>query len=280
MVLCVSSLIGLTVLIGCASAESTDELLLALLKRDGSAPVIHRGGLPVGLDLDLPETGRLVGSAEWSDSSEIILSFEASPAEAGRAMTESLVSQGWKLAPAVERRGFVDSGETYNALLCGEDREYYSLSVEPENSGSSLATLRYGKEGSYSPCVAGEPYGLLSPPNDVFPELAAPRGANWRGGGGGGVPQLREPGDSSYQATVVESALSVTELLEHYGDQMKPAGWKLTDQLVGEEASVQFWARSGENGEEFLGSLVVVELSGSSAEVILRVMLRRARTSA
>lgn len=278
MATCVAALVGLIVLMGDSSEANTDELLLDLLRTDGSAPVINRGGLPDGLEMDLPEAGRLIGSAEWPDYSRIVVSFEASPKEASTALVESLVSQGWELPPA-KLYGFLPR-EIHGASLCREDREALSFSVEPAGSGASLAGMRYQKRLKKSPCLISSHLGFHNQDADIFPTLVAPKGARWWGGGGGGVGGWREPGDSYYEATVLESALSVPELLEHYAEQMKQAGWKLTDQLLGAGASVQFWVRSGGNGEEFFGTFVVLELSDGTVEVNLRVTLRRARNSA
>jgi hypothetical protein len=272
---CAAALVGLTALWGDTSEASTEDLLLALLREGSSAPVVHPGGLPDGLEIELPESGRLLGSAEWPDRSQIIVRFESSPAEARASLVESLESQGWELPPG-KLYGFVQSQDVYSASLCREDREVLGLSIEPVGSGASSASLSYRKSLKKSPCLRSPYLGFHNEDADIFPTLVAPGGAKKWGGGGGGVGSWTKVGDSHSRATVLESAQSVPQLLEHYGAQMKQAGWKLTDQLVGEEASVQLWARSGEEGEEFFGSFVVVELSDGSVELNLRITMRRA----
>ncbi|MDY7093607.1 MAG: hypothetical protein SX243_11615 [Acidobacteriota bacterium] len=270
---CVLALVGPTVVLGEGSEANADELLLALLSDSRGVPVIHRGGLPEGLEMELPEASRLVGSAEWPDRSRIIVRLEASLEEARTALVKSLESQGW-VVTAGKIYGFVHQ-EIYNASLCREEREALNLWVEPAGSGASLASLGYRKAWKKSPCLLHPYLGLHNHSGaDIFPTLVAPGGARKWGGGGGGTSSWRKPGDSHYRATVLESALSVPELIEHYGEQMKQAGWKLTDQVVGEEASVQFWTLKGEKGKEFFGTFVVLELSDGTVEANLRITLK------
>jgi hypothetical protein len=199
---------------------------------------------------------------------------------------ERLKASGWTMPTASNTMpgGFVPSGPGFGlgATYCkGEDGPTLNVSIEPVQepvtlTAVSLTYIAHQPDG-YSYTACNQPPMVGMNPTMRLPTLRGPQGARQSGGG------ASSGGDrSSTYASFITSA-TVTALLDHFGAQLKAAGWKEGEKGGNGPVAWSRWTtKADDKGKTQSGLLFVLEegTTQPSRLVFLQVMSPGARSTA
>lgn len=258
----------------CDAQSSSDvvprDLAVALLGGDGvsgrSGAVQLRVGeaaprLPASV---LPDDGLLLGSATYPDRSTTVVVLVQRPDDALAAVEQRLTAAGWTLPPAWpradaldrEERGFVSAPRERNRPpgFC-HGSEHLVPSVERWSGGRTLLRLHLSHAAEYSLCNPRDEthVRMLTAADSVVPILAVPSGTEVRmrsSGGGGDTRDVR---------VALRTALTVPELLEHFGAQMVAQRWTKAAEAAQPAVGTQLWRRLDGGGRLWFATLTVVD---------------------
>lgn len=257
-------------------AQATDqvprELVLALLGagRGSDRADLRVGALPDGLPPALvPTDARVLGSLSFARQSTTVLAAPQPADSAGLRLESQLLAMGWAAAtrpPPVER-GFVSETPARMPRAFCKDGGTLTISATPRSPSGSVITL------SYSPFAGRAACGDATRRRAFFddlpvPALYPPPGTVTEGGGsvGGG-------GDGWDLRTRLRGRASAPEVLHHYADQLRRAGWVAGDSAVVSRAAIQtFRSERNGSGVEWHGTLgVAVPADAAAIEVFLNL---------
>jgi hypothetical protein len=215
------------------------------------------GKLPEDLpvEIPLPEGARVVASVRERETfQQIILDMTQTPEEITAFYAKALGESGWQPAPqGSPGGGFVGPADVGERYCLREDEAYLEVWSLEKPGGLTDVRLNLTVPADVYMCQERGPESM-DRGMSLIPSLKAPRDAQMRGGGGGGS------GDgSAYSSTDLETSLTAGELLEHYNAQLKEAGWELVDQGLTEVVGWSAWRLTDEDGDEWGGTLIVME---------------------
>lgn len=217
------------------------ELLEALLReywglRRQERPRLIPGALPDGLPVDVPVPSgcRVVGSAVWAGTSNIVLECAMSRDEVVGFYEAQLVPRGWTKAETLEPFG----GGGFSHSRAGFDmgthfclgEEVTALSVRSITTDEKPLSIRVAvsTDPELSPCSKRqrgqwERMQYTVGAREVLPRLKAPAGGVQMGGGGG------SSNDTVSSEAWLKTDLEISSVVPHYEDQLAGAGWTRRD---------------------------------------------------
>ena len=229
----------------------------------GSIPEVTARVVP------LPATARIIGSLVYSHSTRSAVAFAASADSVLRMMEQSLVGAGWEKFEPPRHRGFNSNVYGGGSQFCMGDSAAVSLSVRPNAEGGTYLTIGHLLNHEYSVCRM-EPPPLPERHESLIPTLLPPAGARSRGGGSGGGG-----GDHWHAHTQLQTTASIEELLEHYGAQLRAAGWQPGTSAADGALVLQTYRLTDDEGAQWNGLFTVSGEPGASHR-FLSVLATRA----
>jgi hypothetical protein len=247
------------------------ELVLALLgeRRGSDRADLRVGALPDGLPPALvPPDARILGSHTFARQSTTVLAAPQ-PADSAMLRLESqLLAMGWAATPSPRvERGFVSEAPTRIPRLFCKEGGALTISTAPRSPSGSVITLHYAPFAGRGACEDAP--GRRAILHDVpVPTLYPPPGTVTEGGGrvGGG-------GDGWDFRTRLRGRAAAPEVLRHYAEQLRRAGWVTADSALVSRAAIQTlrYERNG-SGVEWHGALgVAVPADAAAIEVFLNL---------
>ena len=234
----------------------------------GVGTTIFVGKLPpkarIGFDFPLPQKTRVVGASALPDTDpsydyvSLYFSSQQPVADVKAFYRQTFRGRGWRVGQTYSQTGFLPAGaaDTDSLVFCRNQGSrgtdvYLTLRSQQQTTLVDAQVSSYDRSRSQGSGACDE-NSYREPP---IPLLEAPEGSESRvvenfsgfGQGNGG------------SVTVLETALSAQELLEHYAQQLKESGWRA--QATAESGAAQFTTyrfRSG--GDTFIGTLQIVPL--------------------
>lgn len=243
--------------------------------------VVNIGDLPEDLPVEVPlsDNVKFVGSiarasfgmrgiTDKHNFYTIFLESDLPLNETQELYSQLLENEGWqaKSRSEFEAHGF-DAGYNNNQFssFCTEDDETF-LELFTSKIDKNLTSLRLHvfTEPDFGMCMdmseMSEFGGPMGPEAFMLiPALKAPSDALIQnsGGGGGG------PYDAQSTARI-KTNLGSKELLEHYNQQLEDSDWILLSQNNSDEEAWSKWSFNDDEGEKWIGFLVMLNLSEES----------------
>jgi len=244
------------------SEPTAEELAFRLLQvgymggPELTQPELLPGKLPeqMPVDLPIPNGSRIVGSEILEDMGiTVVMDVTMTPEEALDFYRDALVPQNWTETDITGmERGFMGGSAT--TVFCKGARDpSVMVSAYPLENGTDLR-LDISTDPYYSPCSMADPSDWMEP----MPKLAAPKDAvisnqNYMGGCGNQVTVSAE----------IKTELNSSALAAHYADQLAAANWTAVSSEECGPASWSTWSFEDEDGIEWNGFLIALDLAGS-----------------
>lgn len=233
---------------------------------------VYIGSTPndIPYDLPTPKDSRIIGSitGTWVD---YMLIFDSNlTAESIHTFyEESLIDEGWIEAPTMQGGGFTDQSSAYQWYCYGENEAV--LGVETPSAPNEKSSIRLTLDISPDPhmCSADPNYG--STHISVIPALRAPKGVAVQGTGAGSS-------DRDAQVTAnLKGDLSAAEVVDFYNEQLLAAGWEMQNAAEGEGAAWSQWTFQDEQGNSWIGALMVMEASAENNTLFAYVSIEKSK---
>lgn len=214
------------------------------------------GGIPQSTArvLPLPDDGRIVGSLVYR---AYAVSAVAVPGVVGTVRddwTDRLLGAGWTRYQPPSRGGF-ESRPAEGLQFCMGDSVTLNLGVTENPRGGSYVTVMHPTGRQYSICRHRErPHMPMN--ESLIPSLAPPGGAVALGSGSGGG------GDHWDAHARIQTNLTVDELVDHYGSQLRTEGWEVLERTSGQETAVEGYRMTDPEGAAWHGVLVASAPAG------------------
>lgn len=210
--------------------------------------------LPVELPLPMPNEvlGTLVRDPDWF---EIIVDVNRSPNEVMTFYEEELMALGWSRPDSNFGPGGIFPARPSNevsAVYCRGPRGP-ALYLIAESPGDSKTHLRIDLEMKPHHQLCSPPETMEHPRLIRNPTLHGPIGDFVKPLGGGGASNYR------YSTSVVRTALTNGELLEHFASQLEDFGWVRKGHGVYDPAAWAGWGFEGGDGQPWLGLLMIIQ---------------------
>jgi hypothetical protein len=219
-------------------------------------------------DLPTPEGTRVIGSITGSWVDYMLLFDTSLPSEAVHEFyAQALKDKGWQEAPMNQGAGFTSGSDVYQGYCYGENEAY--LSVETPSSSAEGTSIRLNLD------VSPESYVCNAAPNagpdysNLIPQLKAPKGVTVQGAGAGASDR-----DANITANL-KGDLSAAEVADFYHEQMRAAGWEMQNGGEGEGAAWSHWTFQDEQGTDWIGALIVLEVSTDSDALFALVTIAK-----
>lgn len=241
---------------------------------DGSSQAItvYIGSTPkdVPYELPTPKDSRIIGSitGTWVD---YLLIFDSNlTAESIHEFYEqSLIEKGWKEAPTMQGGGFTDQSSPYKWYCYGKNEAV--LGVETPSAPSEKSSIRLTLDISPDPHMCNPDPNQGSIYISMIPELRAPQGVAVQGTGAGSS-------DRDAQVTAnLKGDLSAAEVVKFYDEQLLAAGWEMQNAAEGEGAAWSQWTFQDEQGNNWIGALMVMEASAESNTLFAYVSIEKSK---
>lgn len=236
------------------------ELVLGILGAEGDQ--LFLGTLPDALSrvVPVPDGSIIVGGIEREASTSIVLVLPTPATEVHSDYGDLLSSRGWsRLAPASSSMGFVTPDTNEERFYCGPAASMLGVHAAASSEGSSRLTLSYSPSTRYGPCAA--------PAEDrtetaelAMPILRVPDGVTW-----GSSTTCSTHSEAAGEAVRLTGVEQISDMVEHFGEQLVGQGWLLEDQAVGEEIGLQYWSREDEGGQPWNGTLSVLSVGADDS---------------
>ena len=233
----------------------------------GVDTTIFVGKLPpkarVGFDFPLPQKTRVVGASALPNTDpsydyvSLYLSSQQPVADVKAFYRQTFRGRGWRVGQTYSQTGFLPAGaaDTDSLIFCRNQGDrgtdvYLTLGSQQQTTLIDAQVSSYDRSQGSGAC---DENSYREPP---IPLLEAPEGSKSRvvenlsgfGQGNGG------------SVTVLETALSARELLEHYAQQLEGSGWRAKATARGDGAQFITY-RFRDRSDAFIGTLQVVPLT-------------------
>ena len=233
---------------------------------------VYIGSIPndIPYELPMPDDTRVIGSitGNWVD---YMLIFDSSlPSESVHEFyAQALKDKGWQEAPMNQGSGFTSTSDLYKWYCYGENEAY--LSVETPSISAEKTSIRLSLDTSPDSymCNPNPDYG--SQHVNLIPALSAPKGVTVQGSGAGSSDR-----DANVSANLTGD-LSAAEVVDFYNEQLLAADWKMQGGGDGEGAAWSQWTFQDEEGADWRGALMVVELSTDSDALFALVTIEKSK---
>lgn len=226
-------------------------------------PEIFVGTVPDGFPTSLLPTGKIqvLGSVRYSGQTglgphtTVIAVIPADPDSALRSEILSLDRGGWKLPTPGEREGgFVGAPAARTGTLFCRDSAFIASSTKRRSAGGSYLRLDLYTAARDTPCSPRAPRFRGMYDEIEFPTLVAPTGVASFGDGGGATDWYREA------STILQTDMTPAEIVTHFSNQLKGAGWTLGQVATSTEVAIQTAHKNDSKGRLLSGVLSVYSL--------------------
>jgi hypothetical protein len=233
---------------------------------------VYVGSAPndIPYDLPTPDDSRLIGSVtgNWVD---YMLIFDTSlTSEAVQDFyAQTLRAKGWQEAPINQGGGFTSQSDLFKGYCYGEKEAF--LNVETPSVSTETTSIRLSLDVSPDPymCNAAPNTGMSN--ENLIPRLEAPKGVIVQGGGAGTSDR-----DANISANL-KGDLSAADIVNFYNDQLLTAGWKMKTSGDGEGAAWSTWTFQDDEGNDWIGALMVIEISTESNSRFAMVTIEKSK---
>ncbi len=214
------------------------------------------GTIPEDLpfELPIPESSRIIGSIVRGDNAgaQIILDVPLNSEEVINFYHEALIEEGWMVS--LEHAGFVSAPWPSQTFCYNDDEVVLNLSAVEILDEPTDVRIHIQSPAHYSVCDPEGVYGM-DESYGLIPSLKPPPGALFLSGGSGS-------GQDEASATAsLKTDLTAEDLANHYGVQLSEEGWTLGERGTSEQVSWSSWTIRYEDGDEWGGSLIILESS-------------------
>lgn len=215
--------------------------------------------------LPLPADARIVGSLVSPPYSVSALAVPGDRGAVRDDWTERLLETGWTRYEHPSRGGF-ESSPVEGLQFCMGDSVTLNLGVRENPRGGSYVTVMHPSASRYSICEQRERSGFMRERESLIPSLAPPAGAIAVGSGSGG-------GSDEWHARArIDTDLTVDQLVDHYGSQLREAGWDAQSRTAAPGVAVESYTVTDPEGAAWHGVLVASTPGGESdREAFLRL---------
>jgi hypothetical protein len=253
--------------------EALRDLTFRLLsERSLQVEDIIVGRLPDRFPADIPilEDSQIIGSQVSSPSTgtrrhfTVILGTDLSPEQAVELYDQRLRAEGWTLPNTGgpwdrDREGFS------HALIDGP-LNYFNSEQEPARhlllraykrpDGSTEVRLHqdFAPVSAYGPSGGRPRYE----PRQIMPSLKPPPEASQTTAGSSSGDYFRNA------AAFTETGMDAADLAAFYAEQLRVAGWNLNGEGTSGPISWSAWRFSDDQGDDWAGTLTIVEQPGQS----------------
>jgi hypothetical protein len=172
--------------------------------------------------------------------------------------------------PAGFQRGGFQGGpgpDGMPASYC-RDNANLTLSLQQFDRATTHVRLDYSAPPGLSPCNADRMRMMDFDLLQFMPPLLAPEGAQQRSLGSSGGS------NSSESYATIHTPLSVEDLLKHYADQLRSAGWTPGARAVATGAGIELWQLTKE-GRDYQGLLTAIEQPDNVRTLSFRITAAR-----
>ena len=234
---------------------------------------VYLGSLPTDLPyaLPLPEGTRVIGSVNQALFSylQVILETSLSPEEVMAFYDERLLETGWQAASDASYGGGFVSGDPWLAYCLGEEAAL-SITASPWITGGTDVRLFIERDLRYSRCNSEYMSGQ-DPGTALIPTLKSPPGVQMVGGITSGSSDSMD----AYTETHLLTDLSAGEVAANYNEQLEAAGWTLLESGESEGHAWSYWSLTDEEGLEWFGTLVLLEVPPGSDTIFAYIRVTR-----
>lgn len=216
--------------------------------------------------LPLPDDVRVIGSLVYPPYSVSAVAVPGAVGTVRDDWAERLLGAGWTRYESPSRGGF-ESSPAEGLQFCMGDSITLNLGVSENPRGGSYVTVMHPTGGQYSICRHQE-HSHMQMPESLIPTLAPPGGTVTLGSGYGGG------GDDQDAHARIRTDLSLGELLDHYGSQLRDHGWEVQTRTSGQGVAAEVFRVTDAEGAAWHGVLVASAPAGES-ERFLSLRLSR-----
>lgn len=223
-----------------------------------TAPEVLVGRIPerTARVLPLPDDGRIVGSLVYPAYTVVAVAVPGATGTARDDWTERLFAAGWTRYEPPSRGGF-ESNPVEGLQFCLGDSVTMNLGVSENPRGGSYVVAMHPTCGQYSICQNRE-RAHMHMQESLIPSLAPPGGAVALGSGSGGG------GDEWNARARIRTDLTVDELVDHYGSQLRDRGWDVQARTSGQGVAAEVFRVADSEGAAWHGVLVASLPTGES----------------
>ncbi|MFL5384768.1 MAG: hypothetical protein ACJ8GN_19770 [Longimicrobiaceae bacterium] len=244
--------------------ELVHALLFGAWGQPGPSIVVGRlpEEIPAGL---LPPGANVVGGLSMSGAGTAVLTVPQPPAEAVSGWRAQLERAGWNASLLRFPADVAGFG------LCGPDHALLAAtaSARPRGGGSLLRLTVATAALSASSCVpsstASDARPVAATGDLPFPQLHAPEGVPWSGGGGG------SPEEGLHDARL-HTARAPAELAAFYAAQLRQAGWNVTAPRADAAGATAWGEMRDAGGRPWRALLAVLPVAAEERAVVVRVV--------
>lgn len=235
------------------------------------APEVLVGRIPdrTARVLPLPDDGRIVGSLVYRTYSVSAVAVPRGMGTVRDDWTERLLGAGWTQYEPRSRGGF-ESNPAEGLQFCMGDSVTLNLGVSENPRGGSYVTVMHPTGGQYSICRHRE-RSHMQMPESLIPSLAPPSGAVTLGRGSGGG------GDEQAAHARIRTDLTVDELVDHYGSQLRDHGWEAQTRTSGPGVAVELFRVADAEANAWHGVLVATAPTGELERFLSLRLIREER---
>ena len=163
--------------------------------------------------------------------------------------------------------GFTSPSDLFKGYCYGENEAL--LNVETPAITAAKTGLRLSLDISPDPYMCDENRNPGSDYMNIIPALRAPKGITIQGSGAGSSDR-----DANVSANL-KGDLTAAEVADFYNEQLIAAGWELQSENQGEGAAWSRWTFQDEQGTDWSGALMVIELSTKSDGLFALVTIEK-----
>jgi hypothetical protein len=233
---------------------------------------VYVGSAPkeIPYDLPTPDDSRLIGSVtgNWVDYM-LIFDTGLTSEEVQDFYAQALKEKGWQEAPMNQGGGFTSQSDLYKGYCYGENKAF--LNVETPSLARGSTGIRLSLDVTPDSYMCNPNPNPGAPRENLIPQLNAPKGVLVQGSGAGSSDH-----DANISANL-KGDLSAAEIADFYNDQLQTAGWKLQNSGDGEGAAWSNWTFQDDEGTDWVGALMVIEVSTESNSRFAMVTIEKSK---
>jgi len=234
------------------------------------ASQIYIGELPdpLPVKVPVPDASHIIGSlVRGNETIEIVLDVDLPASEVVQFYKAKLTAGGWYRPPSdLPMAGFTGHPGVEMATLChGPLGPMLHIAAAPvgERASDVRVYLHLGER----PQCGQEPSPRLPP--SVIPALISPEGA-WKSGGGGS-----RGNDQQSSSAILDTRMGLSEVMEHYDQQLERAGWEKLDTIHGRLTASSSWSFQDNDANDWAGLFIVSKVNPTSTSMSVHILTQR-----